>query len=175
MALINLQTNLKSLKFGKDRPGGGDSGQPYKTRPIDGKQSTTGGPDFLLRGGSLAPIRSVRDASRLTKFFFDFKNPRGMLFIAKQNVLSRQNVQTEVSSKIAKKVKVKRTGYAFGALNQGVYLPTSTIAQAGVGFTGTHLNLFGIDPSDPMLKRGKQVNGLIPGLGLIAYEDFQGA
>ena len=175
MALINLQTNLKSLKFGKDRPGGGDSGQPYKTKSIDQKQSTTGGPDFLLRGGSLAPIRAFEDVSRLTKFFFDFKNPRGMLFIAKQNVLSRQNVQTEVSSKIAKKVKVKRTGYAFGALNQGVYLPTSTIAQAGVGFTGTHLNLFGIDPSDPMLKRGKQVNGLIPGLGLIAYEDFQGA
>ena len=175
MALINLQTNLKSLKFGKDRPGGGDSGQPYKTRPIDGKQSTTGGPDFLLRGGSLAPIRSVRDASRLTKFFFDFKNPRGMLFIAKQNVLSRQNVQTEVSSDIAKVLKADRTGYANGALNQGVYLPTSTILQAGVGFTGTHLNLFGIDPSDPMLKRGKQVNGLVPGLGLIYYGDFQAA
>ena len=97
MALINLQTNLKSLKFGKDRPGGGDSGQPYKTRPIDGKQSTTGGPDILLRGGSLAPIRSVRDASRLTKFFFDFNNPRGMLFIAKQNQLSNSGVRTQGS------------------------------------------------------------------------------
>ena len=175
MALINLQTNLKSLKFGKDRPGGGNSGQPYKTSPIDQKQSTTGGPDFLLRGGSLAPIRAMKDVSRLTKFFFDFNNPRGMLFIAKQNALSRQNVQTEVSSKIAKKIKVKRTGYAGGALSQGVYLPTSTIAQAGVGFTGTHLNLFGIDPTSPMLKRGKQVNGLVPELGLINYGDFQAA
>ena len=29
MGLINLQTNLKSLKFGNDRPGGGSSGQPF--------------------------------------------------------------------------------------------------------------------------------------------------
>ena len=173
MALINLQTNLKSLKFGKDRPGGGDSGQPYKTKDIGQSQGTTGGPDFLLRGGSLAPVRSIQDVSRLSKFFFDFKNPRGALFIAKQNVLSRQNVQTEVSSKMAKRLGISRTGYAGGALNQGVYLPTSTIAQAGVGFTGTHLNLFGIDPSDPMLKRGKNVNGLIPGLGLTMYGDYQ--
>ena len=130
MALINLQTNLKSLKFGKDRPGGGDSGQPYNTRPIDGKQSTTGGLDVLLRGGSLALTRSVRDASRLTKFFFDFKNPNGILFTAKQNVLSRQNVQTEVSGKLAKRLGISRTGYAGGNLNQGIYLPTSTILQA---------------------------------------------
>ncbi len=173
MALINLQTNLKSLKFGKDRPGGGDSGQPYKTRPIDGKQSTTGGLDVLLRGGSLALTRSVRDASRLTKFFFDFKNPNGILFTAKQNVLSRQNVQTEVSGKLAKRLGISRTGYAGGNLNQGVYLPTSTILQAAGGVAGLHLNLFGIDPSDPMLKRGKNVSGLIPGLGLTTYGDFQ--
>ena len=35
--LIKLQngdTALKSLKFGKDRPGGGDSGQPYIQDPI---------------------------------------------------------------------------------------------------------------------------------------------
>tara|TARA_Y100001963_G_scaffold156896_1_gene251632 strand:- start:582 stop:3158 length:2577 start_codon:yes stop_codon:yes gene_type:complete len=173
MALINLQTNLKSLKFGNDRPGGGNSGQPYKTRPIDQKQSTTGGPDFLLRGGSLAPVRAVRDVSRLTKFFFDFKNPNGVLFLAKQNVLSRQNVQTEVSGDMAKRMNISRTGYAGGNLNQGLYTPLSTIGQAGVGFTGTHLNLFGLDPSDPMLKRGKQVSGLVPGTGLTMYEDFQ--
>ena len=29
MPLINLQTNLKSLKYGDDRPGGADSGQPF--------------------------------------------------------------------------------------------------------------------------------------------------
>ncbi len=27
--LVNLKTDLKSLKFGHDRPGGGDSGEPF--------------------------------------------------------------------------------------------------------------------------------------------------
>jgi len=33
--LENGDTSLKSLKFGKDRIGGGDSGQPYIQTPID--------------------------------------------------------------------------------------------------------------------------------------------
>ena len=33
--LLNIQTDLKSLKFGNDRPGGGDSGQPYIKKTID--------------------------------------------------------------------------------------------------------------------------------------------
>jgi hypothetical protein len=71
--------------------------------------------------------------------FFDLKSPTGVLFTTKQNVLSRTSVETE---------GIK---YALG-LNQGEYLPTSTIAQAGVGFTGTHLNLFGINPVDGIIK-----------------------
>ena len=39
MGLINLQTDLKSLKFGKDRPGGGNSGQPFIQTPIPDNQS----------------------------------------------------------------------------------------------------------------------------------------
>jgi hypothetical protein len=35
MALVNLQTDLKSLKFGKDRPGGGSSNQPYIEKPLN--------------------------------------------------------------------------------------------------------------------------------------------
>ncbi len=30
MPLLDLKTDLKSLKYGNDRPGGGDSGQPYQ-------------------------------------------------------------------------------------------------------------------------------------------------
>jgi hypothetical protein len=29
MPLLDLKTDLKSLRFGKDRKGGGNSGQPY--------------------------------------------------------------------------------------------------------------------------------------------------
>jgi hypothetical protein len=47
-----------------------------------------------------------------------------------------------------------------GALNEGVYLPTSTLAQALVGFAGTTLNKQGIDPT-----------GLIPGLAIRKYQE----
>lgn len=142
MPLIEFKTSLKSLKFGKDRPYEGSSNQPYiQTSIPEGDIPFSGGPDFILRGGILAPISAAKDVSRLTQMFFDLKSPNGSLFIAKQNVLSRTSVQTEAST---------GAGYAAGAVNQGVYLPSSTLAQAGVGFTGTHLNLLGIDPSSPM-------------------------
>jgi hypothetical protein len=121
----------------------------------------TGGPDSLLRGGLLAPIKGVNDVSRLSQMFFDFKSPSGPLFIAKQNLLSRTSVKTEAS---------KGIGYGGGGVNQGVYLPTSTILQAGVGFTGTHLNLLGIDPTSPI--SGVVEGGLLPGLGLNGYSSI---
>ena len=143
MPLIDLKTNLKSLKFGKDRPGGGSSNQPYiqKDIPDNGDPSNifnTGGPDSILRGGLIAPIKAANDVSRLTQMFFDLKSPNGLLFTAKENLLSRTSVKTEAS---------EGSGYGGGNVNQGIYLPTSTIAQSLVGFTGTHLNLLGIDPS----------------------------
>jgi len=146
MPLVDLKTSFKSLKFGEDRPYGGSSNQPYIQTSIPEGESSglfqTGGPDFILRGGILAPIRAAKDVSRLTQMFFDLKSPNGLLFTAKQNVLSKTSVQTEAT---------KGVNYALG-INQGVYLPTSTIAQAGVGFIGTHLNLLGINPIDGLNK-----------------------
>ena len=134
--LIKLQdgdTQLKSLKFGKDRPGGGDSGQPFiKTSiPVDseGPQSFN---DFILRGGIKAPLDAAEDTVRLSKYFFDFKSPSGLLFTAKQNLLSKVGTKTEASK---------------GSLNEGIYTPLSTLAQAGLGFIGTHFNKQGLDPS----------------------------
>jgi hypothetical protein len=151
MSLINLQTNLKSLKFGKDRPGGGSSKQPYIQKPIsDNPQGNTGGTDFILRGGLKAPQRALEDVARLTKYIAD--GSKGILYTAKENLLSRMSVGTEAS---------KGPAYAAGTLNAGVYTPLSTLAQAGVGFAGTHLNKMGIDPT-----------GLLPGLGLNKYEDI---
>jgi len=169
MPLIDLKTSLKSLKFGKDRPYGGSSNQPYIQSPIpEGDIPFSGGPDFILRGGILAPISAAKDVSRLTQMFFDLKSPNGSLFIAKQNVLSRASVQTQAS-------KDGGPQYAAGAVNQGVYLPSSTLAQAGVGFTGTHLNLLGIDPSSPMTGiTDTSISSLFSNsftLGLKRYED----
>jgi hypothetical protein len=164
MPLIDLQTDLKSLKFGKDRPGGGSSNQPYIKKDIPGGDASnlasTGGPDVLLRGGLLAPVSAANDVSRLAQMFFDLKTPGGPLFIIKENTLSRTSVKTEAS---------KGAGYGGGAINQGIYTPLSTLGQAASGFTGTHLNLLGLDPTSPMT--GVTNGGLSPGAGLNRYED----
>jgi hypothetical protein len=134
MALISQNTNLKSLRYGKDRVGGGSSNQPYIKSQIPDNSSSldrSGGIDFLLRGGTLTPSRAAKDVSRLTKMFFDFKSPNGVLFTAKQNLLSRTGVKTQ----------------AGGFINEGAYLPTSTILQAAGNAFGIHLNKQGIDPS----------------------------
>ena len=155
MGLINLQTDLKSLKFGKDRPGGGNSGQPFIQTPIPDNQSDStplSVYDSLLRGGVQAPQRALTDVKRLTKYLFNPKSPSGLLFITKENLLSRTSVKTEASKGFA---------YAGGSINAGVYTPLSTLAQAGVGYLGIHLNQKGIDPT-----------GLLPGLRLNKYEDI---
>ena len=153
MGLINLQTDLKSLKFGKDRPGGGNSGQPFIQTPIPDNQSDplpllTN--DTILRGGIQAPIRAAKDVARLTKYLFNPKASNGLLFIAKENLLSRTSPKTEAS---------KGPAYAGGGLNAGVYSPLNTLAQAGVGNLGIRLNQKGIDPT-----------GLSPLLSLNKYE-----
>jgi hypothetical protein len=62
--------------------------------------------------------------------FIDTKSPNGLLFIAKQQLLSRTAVRTQTS----------------GILNEGIYSPLNTLAQAGVIAGGYHLNKQGINP-----------------------------
>jgi hypothetical protein len=158
MALISRNTDLKSLRYGKDRVGGGNSNQPYIKSPIPENRNQldrSGGIDFLLRGGTLTPSRAVEDVSRLTKMFADFKSPNGALFTAKQNLLSRTGVKTQAS----------------GILNEGIYLPTSTILQAGGNAFGLHLNKQGINPfrnTSPDNSTGS-LFGLRDPLGLNVY------
>lgn len=133
------ETKLKSLPFGNDRPDGGSSNQPYIQNPIDvnlgvdqyPKAYDILGNDFLLRGGVLGAVNaSTTDVVRLTKFF----NPlakgaslNGALFVAKQAALERQGVDV-------------RDG------RSRTYLPTNTIAQAGVNAFGLHLDKDGLNP-----------------------------
>lgn len=49
MPLIDLQTNLKSLKYGKDRFNEGNSGQPYITTDPDGNTNLSVGTNNILR------------------------------------------------------------------------------------------------------------------------------
>lgn len=135
--LNNGDTSLKSLKFGNDRPGGGDSGQPFIQSPIgDQNQPSALDTDFLLRGGINAPKDAAKDVSRLTQYFV---TPQGVSFIAKQQLLSRTGVKTEATKGVA---------YGGSAVNEGIYNPLfSTVAQAGAGFLGTHFNKQGLDPT----------------------------
>ena len=144
MGLLDLKTDLKSLKFGNppasDRPGGGNSGQPYITDPIESSINPQS-EDFLLRGGINAPLDAANDVIRLTKFFGDLKSPRGILFTSKQNILSRIGAATQASGN-----QSDSNSWKDSPLNEGAYTPLSTIAQAGVGFTGAHLYKQGVNP-----------------------------
>ena len=126
MGLIDLTTDLKSLRYGQDRLGGGSSNEPFITQPIDSTPGEGAGLDFLLRANSLQ--RVADDTTRMFKYL---KSPKGLQFIAKQNLLSRSAVKSQASN---------------GPLNDGVYLPTSTLAQIAVNAGGGHLLKQGINP-----------------------------
>ena len=181
MPLITSTTALNKLKWGGDRFNAGitdGSNQPYIKRDIPGVNVNDPNPtlfndggnlpaktghDFLLRDGFMAPVEAARDVSRLTQMLFDTRTPNGFEFIAKQNLLSRTAVKTEASYGIGyggTEVPDFISGTGGGAVNSGIYLPTSTLAQAAVGFTGTHLNLLGLDPTSPM--SGIVSSGLFP-------------
>jgi hypothetical protein len=129
MPLIDLKTNLKSLKFGFDLPAGGSSKQPFVEKPIPSDDEPTPGasPDYLLRQGTLRRI-----ADDETRFFKYFTSTPGLAFIAKQNALSLTSVRTQASR---------------GPSNQGTYLPTNTSAQLAANPFGGHLNFLGVDPT----------------------------
>ena len=187
MPLVNMTTNLKSLRFGKDTVGGGNSPQPFVVRDIPDDLSDvgrTGGPDFLLRGGSLYPRIAVNDTVRISKLFYPGRGGKinttnlddplgvdasgngrrpvnliGTLFTAKQNILSLTNVNSDVNYKPFVENRATAfpetviSGTAIGnfirdnlALNQGIYTPLSTIAQAPVNALGIHLNKQGLNP-----------------------------
>lgn len=120
--LINLQTDLKSLTYGFDRPNLGSSGQPFITKGIPDELSSRG-PDVLLRDGAIR--RGIEDVGRIGKFL---TTPKGLIFIANQNSLAAQNPKIPGDPR-------------------NFYTPTSTLAQLPVNAIGGHLNLLGLDPT----------------------------
>jgi len=127
------KTGMKSIPQGHDRRGGGNSNQPYITTPIPEKLGEFGylNQDFILRGGSKAVTDSASDVVRLGKYFTDLRNPSGLLFTIKQNLLSRMAVRTQAST---------------GLLNEGIYTPLSTLTEAGGVAFGLHVNKQGLNP-----------------------------
>jgi hypothetical protein len=166
MPLINLQTDLKSIKYGQDRPGGGDSGLPYiqtDINSLDNPNRTQVGrlinklrftkfDDGLVRGGIIGAVNaSVVDTLRIGKFLLDA--PKGPLFIVKQVGLQLSNPKLET-----KNLRTDRSGI-FGTIANlanrinntvgptRIYnLGVNTIAQIPVNAFGGHFNRHGILP-----------------------------
>ena len=168
--LTGENTDYRSLKYpNSDKK----NGQPFITQGIPDVESneptinTLGGvannlldasvfngSDFLLRTG--AGQRSILDAERLGKFF---TTTPGLLFAAKQNILSSTNVKPQGA----------------GVLGQGAYLSTNTLAQAGVSAFGGSLVKQGLDPfrnldATPRPDRQEPKTGL--GKAIRAVGDF---
>lgn len=164
--LLELKTDLRSLRFGFDRPNDGSSGQPIIKTDIPSEDADntsgdilSGATDFFLRGGLLTPARVAKDVSRLTQLLLgtDFKkpisvDPRGPAFILKQNVLSLIAPRTQTPTIFGEEKRgtssdgARGTGQGGRLLNDLPYLPTSTIGSAAGNAFGTHLPKQGINP-----------------------------
>ena len=148
MPLINLRTDLKSLRYGKDIPGGGYSGQPFiqvnKKNSFDLPISQLGqsgsGTDFLLRGGTLSITNSAKDVSRIFQLFT--KTSTGITFAGKQNLLALTGQDYSAGGPPLTFRGNLRPGFN----SEGIYLPTSTLAQVGVNAFGLHGNKQGVNP-----------------------------
>ncbi len=103
MPLIDLQTNLKSLRYGADRLGGGDSGLPYIQTNVENANPGIKFDDGFVRGGTInAATAGITDTSRIFKFLKD--PPKGPLFIVKQIGLQLSNPRLEVPKNPANSV-----------------------------------------------------------------------
>ena len=156
MGLLDLKTDLKSLKYGKDTPGGGSSGQPYIQTDINiGNQTVKAGDDGRIRGGAEGVKNaSTTDLLRI-KRFIDSK-PKGKLFITNQIGLQLSNPRLET-----RKLKTGTTtslfnigAKIFNKVNDVLPGPTriynlgiNTLAQVPVNAYGIHFNRHGLLPA----------------------------
>jgi hypothetical protein len=183
MPLIDLKTNLKSLKYGSDQPGGGSSGLPYiqtkmppnnlitigasygpgNTNPIF-RPGSTGNGDFPIRGGDIDfnigtqtfTISSKVDKERIKKFM---KDPsRGRMFLDKQIGLQLSNPKIETG----KSFQVAPASNILPGLldNTRIYNNGfNTLEQVGVAGTGLHFPRAGVSPFDFKSKYYKDIVG----------------
>jgi len=152
--LVNLKTNLKSLKYGHDRQGDGSSEQPYITTNIPNRLSTSPTDDGYIRGGwTLANQASITDQLRISKFIND--TPKGPLFIQRQIGLQLTNPKIET-----RKINLNSFGLlgniltsAFNVFNDLTPGPTrlynegkNTLSQLPLTAFGTHFERHGLSP-----------------------------
>lgn len=179
--LVTLRTDLKSLRYGSDRPGGGSSGQPYiqtripssnlvslnpdtlggagNTNPIYGVNST-GGLDFPIRGGTIEvnlgsqtfTLSSRIDKERIRKFYED--DPRGATFKRKQIELQLTNPITQTGNSFFKLGSEYSDLGVRGLLqNTRIYNNgKNTLTSVGLSGTGLRATRQGLIPIDTQAK-----------------------
>jgi hypothetical protein len=143
-----------------DRPGGGDSGQPFKQFPIDNAstpeifkryyETNRTSLDFPVRGGAISQllsgefgvISSTIDRERIEAFFKSA--PRGKAFLEKQKGLQLTNPRTQVPNTIF--FLTGEQGNVFLPVTN-VYTPTNTLAQVQAMGTGAFFNRHGLAPT----------------------------
>jgi hypothetical protein len=177
MALVELKTNLKNLKFGNDQPGYGSSGLPFiqvgipkdpliiRSPTVQGlrgeflpiyRPGSTGAFDYPIRGGGgdfnvgleTYTISNQVDRIRIKRFF---ETARGQAFIQKQIGLQLSNPKME-------------TGNTLFGIGQAVPLPgllentrvynkgLNTLAQVATMGSGAHAVRHGTIPFNPFQK-----------------------
>lgn len=130
--LTDVGTQYRNLKFGNDRPGGGNSKQPYIIKnlpPVESDPDSTF-PDFLLRDPKNQLENRIDDTTRIGKFLL---SRNGQLFIAKQELLSLQNPLVPGRPNRSNPVA-------------GLYNPLMTLAQVAGSGTGLHIEKQGLGP-----------------------------
>ena len=149
--------NQRTLEFGKgtayDRPG-----QDFSREPLMGRNIEIPAPndqpskalglidslsDGLVRGGVVTALsRSAKDVARITKFYL---TSRGIGFLAKQIGLQASNPDMESGST---DISFLGADLSFSR-NRTFNLGLNLIAQAGVNFSGVHLDRAGATPIWP--------------------------
>jgi hypothetical protein len=145
------------IKFGGDRRGSGDSGQPYITTPIPLRLAQSIADDGLVRGGVITADRAAQiDTERINRFIKD--KPRGPLFIQRQVKLQFSNPKLEVkrfkgSGEGIPGIISSAAAGLFNVVNELAPGPTrlynngfNTIAQIGATAFGQHFDRHGLTP-----------------------------
>lgn len=141
MALKDLKSNLRNLKFDKDTPGGGSSGLPYIKGGLP-EDSPAGeyiadlarySSNGTVRGGLFSVVSSTTDTVRISRFLNDF--PKGLLFTSKQIGLAKSNPKIE-------------TGTRGDVLNTQVFSNSNLLAQISVQGTGEHIPYYGFNTNN---------------------------
>lgn len=126
--------NANKLPFGRDTPGGGDSGQPFIVRKIDQRWSPSNMTDSLTPFGAVTTVtRTLKDVERVSKFMYN--STMGPMFLIKQTGLQAMNPDTQ------------QLGNKLGNLRTYNPLGINTLAQVGVNASGVKFTKHGTYPT----------------------------